>query len=130
MTFSIAQQADIEVAHHDIPRVIRTIYRSRELLTEQQIDQCFEEINRNYSPETLRGLLVVLNEELALIHHRLVKSVEFAEIPAKYCANMVEVEEQKTEECARLAMQHAECVDEIGLIRICLGYQLRQGVCL
>jgi hypothetical protein len=126
MTFSIAQQGDIEVAHRDIPRVIRAVYRSRNLLTEQEIDQCFEEINRNYSPETLRGLLVVLNEELALIHHRLVKSVEFAEIPAEYCADMVEAEDQKTEGCVRLAMQHAECLDEIGLIRMCLGYRLRQ----
>jgi hypothetical protein len=130
MIFSLAQQADIEAAHRDIQHLIGTIYRSRELLTDQQIEECFEEVNRNFSPAILRGMLVLLNQQLALIHHRLVACVEFAEIPADYCAEWIEVEDQKSEECVRLAMQHAECIDEIGLIRMCLGYRLRQGVCL
>ena len=129
MTFSMAQQADIEAAHRDILPLIGTFYRSRDLLTDQHIEECFEEINRSYSPSTLRGMLVLLNEQLALIHHRLVACVEFADIPADYCAEQVEAEDQKSEECARFAMQHAECVEELGLIRMCLGYRLHQGAC-
>lgn len=126
------QDAEIEAAHREISCILGSFGRPGTPFANGQIVQCYEQINRDYSPATLHRLLVVLKEQVEQQHRSITAHIEFEKIaPGAFPGVMSVIEFEELRSCmfVQLARGLSDFLQEIQFVRMCLWFREWRGLC-